>query len=71
MVSLRILHAKNQHPRSKTVAYRPRTDRHTNTQTEKANTEDPFFRKNFFLIFDFLLKGAVRKYNKPVALNLF
>ena len=60
MVYLRILHAKNQHPRPKTVAYRPRTDTHTHRQTEKANTEDPFFRKNFFLIFDFLLKGAVR-----------
>ena len=32
------------------------TDRRTHTQTEKANTEDPFFRKIFFLIFDFLLK---------------
>ena len=29
MVHLRILHAKNQHPRPKTVAYRPRT--HTKT----------------------------------------
>ena len=37
-----------------------REQTHTDTQTEKANTEDPFFRKNFFLIFDFLLKGAVR-----------
>ena len=60
MVTLGTLHAKNQPPRPKTVAYRPRTDRQTHTQTdgqtEKANTEDPFFRKNFFLIFDFLLK---------------
>ena len=29
------------------------TDTQTDTQTEKANTEDPFFRKKFFLIFDF------------------
>ena len=36
------------------------TDTQTDTQTEKANTEDPFFRNFFFLIFDFLLKGAVR-----------
>ena len=51
MVHLRILHAKNQHPRPKTVAYRPQTDRlthrqtdrQTDTQTEIANTEDPFF----------------------------
>ena len=56
MVTLRTLHAKNQPPRPKTVAYRPRTDTHTDRQTEKANTEDPFFRKFFFLIFDFLLK---------------
>ena len=28
----------------------------THRRTEKANTEDPFFRKNFFWIFDFLLK---------------
>ena len=38
---------KNQHLRSKTVAYRPRTDRQAHTQhrqiTEKVNTEDPFF----------------------------
>ena len=64
MVHLRILHAKNQPPRPKTVAYRRitdrQTDRQTDTQTEKANTEDPFFQKNFFLVFDFLLKGAVR-----------
>ena len=32
------------------------THTHTHTHTEKANTEDPFFRKQFFLIFDFLLK---------------
>ena len=60
MVHLRILHTKNKPSRPKTVAYRPRTDRHTDTQTErqteKANTEDPFFRFFFFLIFDFLLK---------------
>ena len=48
---LRMLHAKNQPLRSKTVAYRPRTD----GQTEKVKTEDPFF-SNFFFIFDFLLK---------------
>ena len=35
---------------------REHTDTQTDTQTEKANTEDPFFRKKFFLIFDFLLK---------------
>ena len=39
---------------------REQTDGHTHTrtdgQTEKANTEDPFFEKIFFLIFDFLLK---------------
>ena len=34
---------------------REHTDTHT--QTEKANTEDPFFSKKiFFCIFDFLLK---------------
>ena len=49
MVTLRIIHAKNQPPRPKTVAYRPRTDEHTHTdrqtdrQTEKVITEDPFF----------------------------
>ena len=35
---------------------REQTDGHTDGQTEKANTEDPFFRKIVFLIFDFLLK---------------
>ena len=68
MVYLRILHAKNQPPRSKTVAYRPRTDRRTDahtdrrthTQTEKAITEDPFFREKFFFDFRFSFKGAVR-----------
>ena len=58
MVTLRTLHAKNQPPRPKTVAYRPRTDRrthtHTDGQTEKANTEDPFFE--FFFYFRFFLK---------------
>ena len=62
MVYLRILHAKNQHPRPKTVAYRPLTDTHTDTQTdrqtEKANTEDPFF--DFFSCFRFSFEGAVR-----------
>ena len=66
MVTLRTPHAKNQPPRLKTVAYRPRTDRHTHRQTdrqtEKANTEDPFFRKKFFLIFDFLFKERSDKY---------
>ena len=33
MVTLRIIHAKNQPPMSKTVAYRPRT--HTQTQTDR------------------------------------
>ena len=33
MVTLRIIHAKNQPPRPKTVAYRPRT--HTQTQTDR------------------------------------
>ena len=63
MVTVRIIHAKNQLPRPKTVAYRPRTDTthtHTDTQTdrqtEKVNTEDPFFRKYFFFIFFFLNK---------------
>ena len=69
MVDLRILHAKNQSPRSKTVAYRPRTHTHTHThrqtdrQTEKVNTEDPFFRI-FFFYFRFSLKGAVQKFRK-------
>ena len=53
MVTLRIPHAKNQPPRLKTVAYRPRTDRRTDGQTEKANTEDPFFRKKKFFDFRF------------------
>ena len=70
MVTLRILHAKNQPPRPKTVAYRPRTDtqtdRQTDRQTEKANTEDPFFQF-FFLIFDFLLKE--RSKNGLLRLN--
>ena len=35
---------------------REQTDGQTDGQTEKANTEDPFFVKIFFLIFDFLLK---------------
>ena len=47
MVTLRIIHATNQPPWPKTVAYRPRTDRQihrqTDRQTEKVNTEDPFF----------------------------
>ena len=64
MVTLRIIHAKNQPPRPKTVAYRPQTDRHTHRQTdrqtEKVNTEDLFFEKNFFFDFLFSLKGAVR-----------
>ena len=57
----RILHAKNQPPRPKTVAYRPRTHTHTQTdrQTDrqrKQTLRTPFFEKNFFLTFDFLLK---------------
>ena len=40
MVYLRILHAKNQHPRLKTVQA---NNRQTDAHTEKANTEDPFF----------------------------
>ena len=35
MVTLRILHAKNQHPRPKTVAYRPLTHRQTHRQTDR------------------------------------
>ena len=34
------------------------THKHTDTQTEKANTEDPFFR--IFFYFRFSFKGAVR-----------
>ena len=37
-----------------------RTHRQTHRQTEKANTEDPFFRKKFFFDFRFSFKGAVR-----------
>ena len=40
---------------------------HTDRQTEKANTEDPFFR--FFLNFRFSFKGAVR-YSKTIKKNL-
>ena len=36
------------------------THRRTDGQTEKANTEDPFF-ENFFLIFCFLLKERSEK----------
>ena len=64
MVHLRILHAKNQHPRPKTVAYRPRTDRHTHRQTDrqrKQTLRTPFF--DFFNIFDFLLKERSEKKN--------
>ena len=69
MVNLRIIHAKNQPPRPKTVAYRPRThththrqtDRQTDRQTEKVNTEDPFFRKKNILIFFFLNKERSEK----------
>ena len=35
---------------------REHTDTQTDRQREKANTEDPFFRKIFLLIFGFLLK---------------
>ena len=42
------------------------THTQTDTQTEKANTEDPFFRKKFFLIFDFLLE---ERSDKPVELQ--
>ena len=35
MITLRTLHAKNQPPRPKTVAYRPRTDRRTDGQTHR------------------------------------
>ena len=38
---------------------REQTDTHTDRQTEKANTEDPFF-EFFFFDFRFSLKGAVR-----------
>ena len=65
MVTLRIIHAKNQPPRPKTVAYRPwthrHTDRQTDRQTEKVNTEDPIFWKKKFLVSDFFFKGVVRK----------
>ena len=77
MVPLRILHAKNQHPRSKTVAYRPRTDtqthRQTHRQTEKANTEDPFFSIFLNFIFDFLLKerSDIAKQSKKYSKNSY
>ena len=48
MVTLRTLHAKNQPPRPKTVAYRPRTDTHTDRQTDrqrKQTLRTPFFEK--------------------------
>ena len=66
MVDLRILHAKNQSPRSKTVAFRPQTDVHTDTQTqrESKHTEDPFFR--FFVIFYYL--KTERTYIKDVGI---
>ena len=35
MVTLRIIHAKNQPPRPKTVAYRLRTHSHTDRQTDR------------------------------------
>ena len=61
MVTLRTLHAKNQPPSPKTVAYGLRTDRRTHRQTEKANSEDPFI--DFFcFVFDYqnkLKKGDV------------
>ena len=50
-VTLRTPHAKNQPPRLKTVAYRPRTDRHTHTHTDrqrKQTLRTPFFEKFFF-----------------------
>ena len=53
MVHLRILHAKNQHPRP--VACRPRSHRQTDRQIEKANTGDPFFEKKIFIL-DLILK---------------
>ena len=58
MVHLRILYAKTQHPRPKLW---PTGRGQTHTQTEKANTEDPFFRKIFFFDFRFSFKGAVRQ----------
>ena len=58
MVTLRIIHAKNQPPRPKTVAYKQMTHTLTQTdrQTEKVNNKDPLFEKEFFLHFYFLLE---------------
>ena len=48
---------------------RGQTDTHTNThtdrQTEKVNTEDPFFEKKFFLVFDFFLKERSENISQP------
>ena len=62
MVTLRTLHAKNQPPKQKIVAYRQITDRHTDTQTDtqrKQTVRTPF--SIFFLVFDFLLKEQSEK----------
>ena len=40
MVRISVLHAKNQRPRPKTVAYRPRTDRQTHTHTHTDGETD-------------------------------
>ena len=61
MVTLRILHVKNQPPRPKTVAYRPRTHRHTDRHTDRESKHwGPLFSKKFFFDFRISFKGAVR-----------
>ena len=70
VVHLRILHTKIQPPKPKTVAYRLRTDGQTDRQTEKVNTEDPFFSKKHFLIFDFLSKERSDKKQDQVTFSM-
>ena len=47
---------------------RGQTHTHTDRQTEKANTEDPFFRKKFFFDFRFSFKRSGPK-EKPERSN--
>ena len=35
MVHIEIFHAKNQHPRPKSMVYRPWIDKHTETKTQR------------------------------------
>jgi len=63
-IALRIIHAKNQLPRSKTVACRRATHRQTHRQRKWKMRTTYFFFSQFFLIVCFSVGGPLKKQRK-------